>query len=91
MSDRSDKQFVEDVRKFRNGKFPVTKGNRQIILEEQGCALFGQESLIDHELDITKPCYCGRPNEVKNMAKRIIEQNGENFACKLIKELELAL
>ena len=50
------------------GEFPeswVLKSEKQILLEKQGCVFKGQELLDNHELDITKKCYCGRPNSQK--------------------------
>ncbi len=42
--------------------FSVQKSEKQIKLKEQGCVFRGQEFLDNHELDINKMCYCGRPN-----------------------------
>lgn len=40
----------------------LCKSEKQIQLEKQGCRFNGQEKLDNHEIDIKKPCYCGRPN-----------------------------
>ncbi len=40
----------------------MCKSDKQIQLEKQGCVFTGQERLDNHELDINKKCYCGRPN-----------------------------
>lgn len=45
------------------GFLPVMKGKTQKILEEQGCVFRGQELLANHELDLNKKCYCGRPKK----------------------------
>ena len=50
--------------------FPVgwiSKSEKQKTLEENGCALNGQEYLDNHEIDINKPCYCKRPNHTPNV------------------------
>lgn len=47
------------------GTFPeswMLKSDKQKQLEKKGCAFKGQELLDNHELDASKPCYCGRPN-----------------------------
>lgn len=41
--------------------FNVQKHAIQETLEKQGCMFTGQELLSNHELDPSKPCYCGRP------------------------------
>lgn len=41
-------------------EFPVTKSDLQKQLEAQGHVFAGQEPLIAHETDETKPCLCGR-------------------------------
>ncbi len=40
----------------------MQKSEKQIKLEEQGCVCIRQDPLNKHELNINKPCYCGRPN-----------------------------
>ena len=40
----------------------VCKSNKQVQLESNGCVFRGQEALDNHELNINKECYCGRPN-----------------------------
>lgn len=40
----------------------IYKSNKQEQLESNGCVFIGQELLDNHELDINKECYCGRPN-----------------------------
>lgn len=41
----------------------AVKSQKQRKLERQGCGFKGQERIDNHELDIRKPCYCGRPNK----------------------------
>ena len=43
-------------------EFAVIKSDVQKRLEAQGCRFKDQELLSKHEIDINKPCYCGRPN-----------------------------
>lgn len=38
----------------------VQKSKEQLVLERNGCVLKSQEPLSNHEIDISKPCYCGR-------------------------------
>ena len=45
----------------------ILKSNKQKTLERQGCVFSGQELLDNHELDIGKVCYCGRPNKTPNI------------------------
>ena len=40
----------------------VMKSDTQKQLENNGCRFNGQELMSNHQVDITKPCYCGRPN-----------------------------
>jgi hypothetical protein len=40
----------------------VAISEMQRVLERHGCVFSGQERLDRHEVDPTKPCYCGRPN-----------------------------
>jgi len=47
-------------------EFVVCKSKDQKQLEAQGCIFQGQELLSKHELDINKPCYCGRQNKEKS-------------------------
>jgi len=47
-------------------EFLVSKTDKQIQLEKQGCVFRGQEFLDNHELDPDKKCYCGRPDKDKN-------------------------
>jgi hypothetical protein len=42
-------------------EFAVVKSDVQKQLEAQGCRFKDQELLSEHELDVNKPCYCGRP------------------------------
>lgn len=46
----------------RGDKVLVSKSKKQIQLEKQGCVFRGQERLSNHEIDVKKECYCGRPN-----------------------------
>ena len=39
---------------------------KQRTLEKQGCVFIGQEWLDNHEVDLDKECYCGRPNRKKD-------------------------
>ena len=39
----------------------VMKSDKQKALEANGCVFRGQERLDNHELDVNKECYCGRP------------------------------
>ena len=43
----------------------VCKSEKQKQLELQGCRFSyrEQERLDNHELDLSKECYCGRPNK----------------------------
>ena len=45
----------------------MCKSEKQITLESNGCQFSKthQERLDNHELDINKECYCGRPNKGK--------------------------
>ena len=43
-----------------------TRSEKQVQLERQGCVFKGQEWLDNHELDSSKPCYCGRPKSPTN-------------------------
>ena len=46
------------------GRFPkewILTSEKQKILERNGCVFRGQELLDNHEIDIEKDCYCGRP------------------------------
>ena len=38
---------------------------KQKKLESNGCVFKGQERLDSHEIDASKPCYCGRQNKNK--------------------------
>jgi hypothetical protein len=49
----------------------VKKSEKQIRLEQQGCIFTGQEFLDNHELDMTKPCYCGRKRYTRSDANPI--------------------
>ena len=42
--------------------FLVVKSDIQVRLENQGCRFSSQELLSKHEMDVNKPCKCGRPN-----------------------------
>ena len=39
----------------------ILTSDKQKTLEKQGCVFRGQELLDNHELDLEKDCYCGRP------------------------------
>ena len=39
----------------------MCKSDKQKTLEANGCVFKGQERMDNHELDLSKECYCGRP------------------------------
>ena len=43
--------------------FNPQRSHIQIELERNGCVFMGQELLSNHEIDLGKECYCGRPNK----------------------------
>lgn len=52
-------------------KFPVMRSEKQVQLEANGCVFRGQEALDNHQLDKSKPCYCGRPNAKKKIESKV--------------------
>lgn len=54
-------------------QLPVSKSEKQITLEKQGCVFQGQEWLDNHEIDPVKECYCGRPLKKMTRLEREIE------------------
>ena len=46
-------------------EFTVVKSDIQKTLDSQGCVFREQELLSNHELDMSKNCYCGRRNKIK--------------------------
>ncbi len=49
----------------------LLKSEKQIELERQGHIFKGQELLDNHEIDVGKPCYCGRP--IADIGKQITD------------------
>ena len=56
-------------------EFSVSKSRLQEILELQGHIFSGQDYLPNHEIDNSKPCFCGRRRETalqkQNMQARV--------------------
>ena len=52
----------------------MMKSDKQKQLEKQGCVFNGQELLDNHEIDIKKNCYCGRPLSNKYSHTQNIEK-----------------
>lgn len=55
---------VDGVKGFIANSLPeswVMKSDKQITLENNGCVFRGQERLDNHEINLEKECYCGRP------------------------------
>ena len=56
---------IGGVKKPIANSFPeswIMKSDKQRALERNGCVFRGQELLDNHEIDIEKNCYCGRPS-----------------------------
>ena len=66
----------------------MCKSDKQKQLEENGCVFRGQERLDNHELDLTKECYCGRSNKTKQIQPDIEAMRRESSISSIKSDIQ---